>query len=128
MAHADETDDSHQPGASHPGCVVVPAALAMAEKHGRSGADLLRAIRAEYPEAPLVGLGAPEDAWRGAAPLHAVGAGEEAIRTFEEEERDILVRALELTGWNVKRAAERLKLGRATLYRKIDRYGLRRAS
>src|ERR1051326_6597154 len=28
MAHADETDDSHGPSRSHPGCAIVPAALA----------------------------------------------------------------------------------------------------
>ena len=28
MAHADETDDSHNESRSHPGCAVVPAALA----------------------------------------------------------------------------------------------------
>jgi len=28
LAHADETDDSHAPSLSHPGCAVVPAALA----------------------------------------------------------------------------------------------------
>jgi 2-methylcitrate dehydratase PrpD len=43
-AHADETDDSHPESFSHPGCGVVPAALAMAEREGRSGADLLRAV------------------------------------------------------------------------------------
>ena len=43
-AHADETDDSHPDSFSHPGCGVVPAAMAMAEREGRSGADLLRAI------------------------------------------------------------------------------------
>jgi hypothetical protein len=30
LAHADETDDSHAPSLSHPGCAVVPAALASA--------------------------------------------------------------------------------------------------
>ena len=48
LAHADETDDSHEPGFCHPGCVVVPAALAMAEKHDRSGRDLLRAVVLGY--------------------------------------------------------------------------------
>src|SRR5215471_11681811 len=43
-AHADETDDSHPESFSHPGCAVVPAALAMAERERRSGRDLLRAI------------------------------------------------------------------------------------
>lgn len=47
-AHADETDDSHVGGRFHPGCAVVPAALAMAEAGGRSGNDLLRAIVLGY--------------------------------------------------------------------------------
>ena len=46
--HADETDDSHAPSFTHPGCAVVPAALAMAEREGRSGAALLRAIVLGY--------------------------------------------------------------------------------
>ncbi len=37
----------------------------------------------------------------------------------------ILKHALETTTWNVKRAAQLLGIGRATLYRKIDRYKLR---
>lgn len=48
MAHADETDDSHAPSLTHPGCSIVPAALAMAEKYNRSGRDLLRAIVLGY--------------------------------------------------------------------------------
>ncbi len=48
IAHADETDDSHQPGFCHPGCVVVPAALAMAERHHRSGSALLRSVVLGY--------------------------------------------------------------------------------
>ena len=32
LAHADETDDSHAPSLTHPGCGIVPAALAMAER------------------------------------------------------------------------------------------------
>lgn len=47
-AHADETDDSHVGGRFHPGCAIVPAALAMAECEGRSGTDLLRAIALGY--------------------------------------------------------------------------------
>ena len=47
-AHADETDDSHAPSLSHPGCAVVPAALAVAERHGRSGTELVRAVAAGY--------------------------------------------------------------------------------
>ena len=36
-AHGDETDDSHLRGRFHPGCGIVPAALATAEIAGRSG-------------------------------------------------------------------------------------------
>ena len=43
LAHADETDDSHAPSLTHPGCGIVPAALAMAEREGRDGRSLLRA-------------------------------------------------------------------------------------
>ena len=32
--HADETDDSHLGGRFHPGCGIVPAALAVAELQG----------------------------------------------------------------------------------------------
>ncbi|MYZ48630.1 MmgE/PrpD family protein [Propylenella binzhouense] len=48
MAHADETDDSHLPGRYHPGCAVVPAALAVAESRGMSGAHLIKAVAAGY--------------------------------------------------------------------------------
>jgi 2-methylcitrate dehydratase PrpD len=47
-AHADETDDSHAPSVMHPGCGIVPAALAVAEKEGRNGEALLRAVALGY--------------------------------------------------------------------------------
>ncbi len=48
LAHADETDDSHAASLTHPGCGIVPAALAMAERERRSGAALLRAVTLGY--------------------------------------------------------------------------------
>jgi 2-methylcitrate dehydratase PrpD len=47
-AHADETDDSHQAGFFHPGCAVVPAAWAVAERRRASGRALLRAVALGY--------------------------------------------------------------------------------
>ena len=44
LAHADETDDSHAPSLSHPGCAVVPAALAVGEWLGIDGMRFLRAV------------------------------------------------------------------------------------
>jgi 2-methylcitrate dehydratase PrpD len=48
LAHADETDDSHAPSLTHPGCGVVPAALAMAEREKRNGIEFLRAVALGY--------------------------------------------------------------------------------
>jgi 2-methylcitrate dehydratase PrpD len=48
LAHADETDDSHAASLTHPGCGVVPAALAMAEREQRNGTALLRAVTLGY--------------------------------------------------------------------------------
>ncbi|MBV9565028.1 MAG: MmgE/PrpD family protein [Bradyrhizobium sp.] len=48
MAHADETDDSHNESRSHPGCSVVPAALASCEVFGVDGIGLLRAVTLGY--------------------------------------------------------------------------------
>lgn len=50
---------------------------------------------------------------------------EDAVRPFEEEEQMLLSRALRATKGNVRRAAQLLGIGRATLYRKIQQYKLR---
>ncbi len=54
LAHADETDDSHAPSQSHPGCAVVPAALAAGERFGISGTHFLRAVTLGYDVGPRV--------------------------------------------------------------------------
>src|SRR6202012_4680198 len=48
MAHADETDDSHNESRSHPGCSVVPAALAAGEISGIDGPGLFRSVTPGY--------------------------------------------------------------------------------
>jgi 2-methylcitrate dehydratase PrpD len=48
LGHADETDDSHARSQTHPGCGVVAAALAMAERERASGRALLRAVALGY--------------------------------------------------------------------------------
>lgn len=52
LAHSDETDDSHAPSQCHPGCAVVPAALAAAERFGITGEHLLRAVTLGYDIGP----------------------------------------------------------------------------
>jgi 2-methylcitrate dehydratase PrpD len=48
FGHADETDDTHPPSQTHPGTSVVPAALAIGERNGLSGREVLRAIILGY--------------------------------------------------------------------------------
>ena len=48
LAQADETDDSHAPSLSHPGCAVVPASLAAGERFGTGGTQFLRAVALGY--------------------------------------------------------------------------------
>src|SRR5262245_27984101 len=54
LAHSDETDDSHAPSHSHPGCSIVPAALAVGEHFGIDGTRLLRAVALGYDVGPRV--------------------------------------------------------------------------
>ncbi len=48
LAQADETDDSHNESHSHPGCSIVPSALAAGEEFGVDGTRLLRAVTLGY--------------------------------------------------------------------------------
>ena len=92
-AHADETDDSHLGGRFHPGCAVVPAALAVGQHEARSGKTLLRAIAAGYDigarSTMALGFSAPRSGTHsthclganfGAAAAAGVMAGLEAIQ------------------------------------------------
>lgn len=48
FGHADETDDFEPVTKAHPGCAVLPAALAVAEREGRSGIEVVRAVALGY--------------------------------------------------------------------------------
>jgi 2-methylcitrate dehydratase PrpD len=48
LAQSDETDDNYSTGGAHPGCAVVPAALAVGETFGIDGARFLRAVTLGY--------------------------------------------------------------------------------
>jgi 2-methylcitrate dehydratase PrpD len=54
-AHADETDDSHAASGTHPGCAVIPAALALAERERSEGSTFLRAVVVGYDVGCRVG-------------------------------------------------------------------------
>ena len=55
-AHAFELDDVHEEAVNHPGAVVVPAALAVAEDLDASGKEFLEAVVAGYEAMGRAGL------------------------------------------------------------------------
>ena len=52
LAHADETDDSHETSITHPGCSIVPTAMAMAQRQKKGGLDFIKAVCAGYDVGP----------------------------------------------------------------------------
>ncbi len=83
---------------------------------------------AELPD-PVVCTLVPDEPFSddSQAALQAMGymPNTEILPLAEEERRHIL-RALGMTNWNLSQAAQKLGIGRATIYRKIERYGLTR--
>jgi 2-methylcitrate dehydratase PrpD len=57
-AHADESDDSHELSKSHPGCSIVPTALAAASVTSPTGEIFLRAVALGYDIGPRVNMAA----------------------------------------------------------------------
>lgn len=55
-AHAFELDDVHEESISHPGAVVVPAVLALAEELGAGGTDALEAVVVGYEAMGRAGI------------------------------------------------------------------------
>ena len=119
FAHADETDDFHPETKAHPGCAVVPAALAVAERERCSGAELLRAVTVGYDLCCrfLLALGA--DHVRGthrsaegtSSTLGAVGAAATLARLDETKARYALsYAAQQVSGlWSWVRDAEHVE-------------------
>jgi len=70
-AHADETDDSW-PGGWHPGCSIIPAALATGEQFGISGAHFVRAAALGYDVGARMLLAVREGLERTHKATHAV--------------------------------------------------------
>jgi 2-methylcitrate dehydratase PrpD len=74
LAHADETDDSHAPSRNHPGCAVVPGALAVAESVHASGEQLMKAVVLGYDVAARVNYALDADAFAATSKsTHSVG-------------------------------------------------------
>ncbi len=59
----------------------------------------------------------------GAADAPVINASDEVL-PLEEVKKQALLRALQHTSWNVKEAARLLGIGRTTIYRMLDEYGI----
>ncbi len=51
-------------------------------------------------------------------------SGSKSAASLSENEKQVILRALQESNWNKHDAARRLKVSRSTLYSKIRRYGL----
>lgn len=119
FGHADETDDFHPATKAHPGCSVVPAALAMAEREGSSGTQLLNAVTLGYDLCCrfLLALGADQvrashrSAEGTSSTMGAVGAAAALARLDEKGMRHALsYAAQQVSGvWSWVRDAEHVE-------------------
>jgi two-component system response regulator HydG len=62
----------------------------------------------------------PEEVRQAAPAPVAIRGG---VRPLDEIEKEYILAALELNGWNQTHTAEQLRIGTATLYRKLKRFG-----
>ena len=63
----------------------------------------------------------PEEVRQASPRPEAIG---EAVRPLDEVEKEYILASLELNGGNQTRTAEQLRIGAATMYRRLKRYGL----
>ena len=76
LGHSLDFDDTHAAGSLHPGCPVIPAALAAGEMTGASSADVLAGIVAGYEVTCRIALALPaaDHYARGFHPTSTCGA------------------------------------------------------
>jgi 2-methylcitrate dehydratase PrpD len=94
LAHADETDDSHVGTSTHPGCAIVPAALAVAELQQSSGTAFLRAVALGYDICSRLSLSlGPMRLYRAGHSSHSIagsfGAAAAAASLMRLDERGV---------------------------------------
>jgi 2-methylcitrate dehydratase PrpD len=116
-AHADESDDSHETSQTHPGCGVLPAALAAAEVTAATGEAFLRAVNLGYEitirfgeaMAPAMSFARSSLSCHAYGPLFGAGFAAGSLMGFSEEQFLILLNYLAqeasgLTTWRLDKA------------------------
>jgi 2-methylcitrate dehydratase PrpD len=101
FGHGFEIDDIYPPGHSHPGTVIIPAAMALGEREGINGKRLILAVATGYEVMGRVGMGtapsilaAGHHPTAGAGPFGAAAVGAK-ILNFDAE---LMLNALGIAG------------------------------
>ncbi|MEP7084554.1 MAG: MmgE/PrpD family protein, partial [Betaproteobacteria bacterium] len=116
-AHADESDDSHEDSQTHPGCGVLPSAVAVADALDASGTQFIRAVVLGYETtirfATAMGSGmtfkASSMSSHAYGPLFGAGYAAGSLMAFDEGRFAILLNYLaqEASGLTTWRLDER---------------------
>jgi 2-methylcitrate dehydratase PrpD len=90
LTHITETDDLHRASVTHPGCVVVPAALSLGEALGKSGQEILVAILQGFEAMCRIGAGvgpAHYKIWHNTATCGPFGSAMAAARLLDLDDK-----------------------------------------
>lgn len=108
FAHGFEMDDTEMSSVSHPGSVIVPAALAVAEAVAATGEELITAIVAGYEVMVRVGRAARGMELRGfhATPVAGVFGAAAATASLLRSDADTIMHALGIAASRASGIAE----------------------
>jgi hypothetical protein len=127
-----ELDEGNRFARGHPGIHVLPAALAEAERLGRSGAALLAALVVGYDVAARLGGGAPVRPGMHMHGVHGAVGAAAAVARLRELDAESTARALGVAAGLTLGTSWRTALGGATVrnayagVRRRERLALRR--
>jgi 2-methylcitrate dehydratase PrpD len=110
-----ELDEGNRFARGHPGIHVVPAALAEAERLGRSGGALLSALIAGYDVAARLGGGAPIRPGMHMHGVHGAVGAAAAVARLRELDEDVTARVLGVAAGLTLGTSWRTALGGATV-------------
>ena len=93
LTHITETDDLHRASVTHPGCVVVPVALAIGEASGASGERVLNAVLHGFEAMCRIGAAvgpAHYRVWHNTATCGPFGSAMAAAALLELDDRQTM--------------------------------------
>jgi 2-methylcitrate dehydratase PrpD len=96
LAHILELDDLHRTSVTHPGCVVVPASIAVSVREGASGLELLKSVLHGFEAMCRVGMAVGREhyrIWHNTATCGPFGSAM-AIATLQNLSQEEAVHAL----------------------------------